>query len=179
MQSNDRNPLNEEERKREKASKADRFWNAFQMTENGKVKSTLLMYSFCMCIVFVAVYGGAFALLIDPLYVVTKSWPVAAGNLVTSLIPSIVGTLICCSTFWLFKERRTVPCAYLWACVLALACLVTMLILLWGETKAILLLLQFFGLFIACPVLIGGAVSLFLYRRWKKSRPPQGKNDHL
>ena len=41
---------------------ADKFWGAFQMTENGKVKSTLLLYSFCLSWVLLAVYGGCFAL---------------------------------------------------------------------------------------------------------------------
>ena len=44
-----RNPI-EEKAYNEKVTKAaESFWSAFQMTENGKVKSTLLLYSFCLC----------------------------------------------------------------------------------------------------------------------------------
>lgn len=166
----DQNPLRADEASRERSKKADRFWQAFLITENGKVKSSLLLNSFCLSFVFLAVYAAAYCFLVDPLYALTDALPVFVGNLVGAVVPAVVGTAICCLTFGLFKERRTVLCTYIWLLLFALACLITMVVLLWGETHATLLLLQFFALFIAGPVLLGGAASMLLYHRWQKSR---------
>ena len=174
MAMKDRNPLREDEVARERAQKADRFWQAFLITENGRVKSSLLLNSFCMSFVFIAVYAAAYILLVDPLYTLTKALPVFVGNLVGAVVPAVIGSVICCLTFYLFKERRTVPCTYIWLLLYALVCLVTMVILLWGENHAIALLLQFFALFTAGPILIGGAASAVLYSRWRKSRELRG-----
>ena len=62
------NPIQESQIDKKIDRAADSFWSAFQMMENGRVKSTLMLYSFCLCWVFAAVYGGAIALLIGPLH---------------------------------------------------------------------------------------------------------------
>ena len=170
MQAYDRNPI-EEQRKKECAEKVDKFWNAFQITENGKVKSTLLLNSFCMSVVVVAIYAVAFGLLLGPLETLTSGAPGWIGNLVGALVPAVVGSVVSLATFPLFKEKRTLPCTFLWILLFAVACLITMLILLWGETGAIVLLLQFYALFIPAPVCLGGAGALLLYRRWMMDHP--------
>ena len=43
MKSRDYERIRQEERERNIKKKADSFWNSFQMTEKGKVKSTLLL----------------------------------------------------------------------------------------------------------------------------------------
>ena len=40
------NPIKDEEWNQKVSKAADSFWSAFQMTENGRVKSTLLLNSF-------------------------------------------------------------------------------------------------------------------------------------
>ena len=52
--------LHRAEQEKARAQKADSFWNAFRLTENGHVKSTLLLNSFCLSILFLAVYFAAF-----------------------------------------------------------------------------------------------------------------------
>lgn len=61
--------------------------------------------------------------------------------------------------------------AYLWLAVLAIACLVAMLIILGGDAQAQMLFLQFFGLFVPAPILLGGGLSLWLYRRYQRHGP--------
>ena len=61
--------------------------------------------------------------------------------------------------------------AYLWTLVVSLVCLITMVILLRGESDAAMLFLQFFVLVIPAPGLLGGGLSLFLYNRYRKNRP--------
>ena len=51
--------LRRAEREKEQARRVESFWDAFRLTENGHVKSTLLLNSFCLSILFLAVYGAA------------------------------------------------------------------------------------------------------------------------
>ena len=48
------NPIRQKEIDERIGKFADKFWGAFQMTENGRVKSTILLYSFCLCWVLLA-----------------------------------------------------------------------------------------------------------------------------
>lgn len=166
------NPIKDEEWNQKVTKAADSFWSAFQMTENGKVKSTLLLNSFCLCAVLIALYAVLFVFLIDPLHALTEELSPLVDNLVGALVPAVIGAAVGSLTWPLFKEKRTLPMAYLWMLVLALACLITMLVLLRGESQATMLFLQFFVLFVPAPVLLGGGLSLFLYSRYLKRRPP-------
>ncbi len=56
------NPIQESQIDEKNSRAADSFWSAFQMMENGRVKSTLMLYSFRLCWVFAAVHGAAIAL---------------------------------------------------------------------------------------------------------------------
>ncbi len=164
--------LKREERARTNRKKADRFWQAFALTENGKVKSTLLLNSFCLCLVMMGVYFGAFALLVGPLHTLVGGGPIWWVNLVEALVPALAGALVCGLAGVVFREKRLLPAAYLWLLVLAAACFVTMLILLRDDRQSQLLFLHFFALFIPAPLLLGGGWSLLLYRRYQKRRPP-------
>ena len=92
------NPIQESQIEERIGRAADSFWSAFQMMENGRVKSTLMLYSFCLCWVFAAVYGAAIALLIGPLHMLMAGSPVFLENLVTALVPAVLGTAVCCLT---------------------------------------------------------------------------------
>ena len=76
------NPIENQEWNQKVTKAADSFWSAFQMTENGKVKSTLLLYSFCLCWVFIAIYVAAFFFLLDPLEALVSGAPKALVYLV-------------------------------------------------------------------------------------------------
>lgn len=162
--------LQTEEKARAREKKADRFWQAFRLTEHGRVKSTLLLNSFCLCVVFAAVYFAAFYYLVDVLHPLVSGKSVWIINLTEALIPAIAGTAVCCLSSLLFRDKRIVPMTYLWMLALSLACLVTMLLLLGGDHRAQLLFLQFFLLFVPAPVLLGGGVSLVLYSRHRKKK---------
>ncbi len=167
------NPIKEQEYNEKVTRAAESFWGAFQMTENGKVKSTLLLYSFCLCWVFLAVYGVLDFLLLGPLDMLTAGLPVFAANLIEGLVPSAVGAAICSLTWFLSRtEKRLLPAAYLWLFLLMLACLITLLIYSSGEQELQLLILQFFGMFVLPPLVLGGGSSIFLYYRYWKNKPP-------
>lgn len=165
------NPIKDEEWNRKVTKAADSFWSAFQMTENGKVKSTLVLYSFCLCCVFIAVYAASFVFLLDPLDALVSGAPKALVYLVESLVPSIIGTVLCMLTWPLFKEKRLMPASFTWMFLLAMACLIAMLILMRDEPEARNLFLIFFAQAVPAPILLGGGASAFLYSRYLKNPP--------
>ena len=163
------NPIKEEQWNQKVTKAADSFWSAFQMTENGKVKSTLLLYSFCLCWVYIAVYVVAFACLLDPLEAMCSGAPTAVVYLVEILVPTLVGTAACFLPWPLFKEKRLIPASYVWMFLLAVACLITMLVLMQNEPETRRLFLLFFLQAVPAPVLLGCALSACLYyRHWKR-----------
>ena len=166
------NPIQESQIEERIGRAADSFWSAFQMMENGRGKSTLMLYSFCLCWVFAAVYGAAIALLIGPLHMLMAGSPVFLENLVTALVPAVLGTAVCCLTWLLPGDKRKLPAAYLWLTLLMLACLIALLILLKGEQGAQILALQFFGMFVLVPLIMGDGMSILLFYRYWKHKPP-------
>ena len=145
--------LRRAKREKEQARRVESFWDAFRLTENGHVKSTLLLNSFCLSILFLAVYGAAFFLLTDPIHAWLALAPRAVENLVSALLPALIG------------HPQTVLAAYGWLLLLALASLVTMLLLLRGDHGASVLFLQLFGMMVPVPLLMGFGSSWWLLRR--------------
>lgn len=129
--------LQRAEREKARAQRADSFWNAFQLTENGHVKSTLLLNSFCLSIVFLAVYFAAFYLLADPIHALLSPAPLAVENLASALLPAAAGTAVCGLTHLLCRPQ-TVLASYLWLLALAAAILVVMLLMLHGVGSSVL-----------------------------------------
>lgn len=155
--------LHRAEQEKARAQKADSFWNAFRLTENGHVKSTLLLNSFCLSILFLAVYFAAFYLLTDPIHHLLSAAPRAVENLANALLPAAVGTAAC-ALAQLFCHPRTVLAAYLWLLVLALASLIAMLLMLRGQ-EGTSLFLSLYTMLVPAPLVLGIAVSLWLLRR--------------
>ena len=77
------------ERQKKRDERSKRFWSTFLFTENGKPKSGFLVYTFCLSIVFIALYILAFRFIIDLLAPLTASWPTFWGNLLGSLSVSV------------------------------------------------------------------------------------------
>ena len=154
-------PREREERQRERA---DRFWEAFRFTENGKPKSSLGIYTFSLSVLFAAVYAlcyeGGISLMTEPL----AGLPAWASNLIIALISSAAGTALCCLPHRFFRDRRLVFGGHLWLCGYAAAILIVMLALM-GFTEAFKSFLVFFGWTILLPVCAGTAVSAALFRR--------------
>ena len=160
----DRRQQTEKEREAKRQERAERFWDTFRFTENGKPKSSFGIYTFSLSIAFIAVYvlcyEGAIRILTDPLSQLTPF----LANLLIALLSSIAGTAICCLPHRFFQDKRLVFGGYLWLCVYAAAVLLIMAILM-GFSEGFVSFLVFFGWFIALPVVLGTAVSAWLFRR--------------
>lgn len=162
------------ERKEKWAKREKSFWKAFLFTEDGKPKSGLMVYTFCLSIVFVLLYIGAFNLIINWLSPVTAEWPVFAGNLVQSLAAGVVGVLVTLILHRIFSEKRLMLGTYLWLAGYILLVSVSMIFML-GDWEAFVAFLHFFAWFAAIPVALGLIVSYFLYRR--DYVPPKREED--
>ena len=162
------------ERKEKWAKREKSFWKAFLFTEDGKPKSGLMVYTFCLSIVFVLLYIGAFNLIINWLSPVTAEWPVFAGNLVQSLAAGVVGVLAALILHRIFSEKRLMLGTYLWLAGYILLVSVSMIFML-GEWEAFVAFLHFFAWFAAIPVALGLIVSYFLYRQ--DYVPPKREED--
>lgn len=151
---------------------ADSFWGAFQMTENGKVKSPLLLYSFCLCWVLLLIYCGCFALFSGPLDALLTGGglPVALVNLIEALTPAAAGTAAASLAWLLPGDKRLLPAAYIWLALLMLACLTALIVMMGWEDVG--LVLRFFGLFVLAPLALGLGSSILVYQRYRKKRPP-------
>lgn len=142
--------------------KLDRFWAALFLTPEGKPKSAVLLYSFCLSLVYLAVYGIAYYFLIDLIETAFAGSSVAMRNLLQSVVPGLAGTLVCCSLWFAIRDRRIVPAAYAWLCAFALAALVTMAILSDGEGFRIFL--YFFLMLVPAGLVSGAAFSFLMFR---------------
>lgn len=162
------------ERKEKWAKREKSFWKAFLFTEDGKPKSGLMVYTFCLSIVFVLLYIGAFNLIINWLSPVTAEWPVFAGNLVQSLAAGVVGVLAALILHRIFSEKRLMLGTYLWLAGYILLVSVSMIFML-GDWEAFVAFLHFFAWFAVIPVILGLIVSYFLYRR--DYVPPKREED--
>ena len=159
-----RDGLTEKERQAKRQERADSFWSAFQFTENGKPKSSLIVYTFSLSILYAAAYflcyEGAIRLLMRPL----AALPAWGANLIVALLASAAGAALCCFPHRFFRDKRIVFGGHLWLCGYALAVLVIMLIML-GFTEEFLSFLVFFAWFALPPVILGTAASALLFRR--------------
>lgn len=163
--------IDQAERERQKKARKEKwakreksFWKAFLFTEDGKPKSGLMVYTFCLSLVYVLLYVAAFNFSIEWLTPVTASWPALAGNLLQSLAAGGALALVSLVLHRLFADKRLMFGCHLWLACYALLVCVSMLFLL-GDREAFGAFLHFFFWFILLPVSLGLAVTFLLYRR--------------
>lgn len=154
----------QKERKEKWARREKSFWRAFLFTEDGKPKSGLMVYTFCMSLVFVLLYIGGFNLAIRYLTPLTASWPVFAGNLLQSLAVGAAGVLVSLVLHRIFSDKRLMFGCHLWLALYGVLVCVSMVFLL-GDREAFGAFLHFFLWFILIPVALGLAATCLLYRR--------------
>lgn len=145
------------------AEKKRTFWDMFTLVENGKIKSTFLLYAFALSFVFLAAYGLAFVLLIDPIeHLFSGASPLIAGVL-ECLIPSVVGTAVSLLCQKAARNKALAPAAFAFLAFAFLALGVLVFFALEpGEYRF------FFMLFIqlvVVPLAIGGGATGYIWHR--------------
>lgn len=155
--------------------KLDNFWSGLFLTPEGKPKSAMLLYSFCLCLLFFAVYLTLYLVFID----IIEGWLGGAPRLnqiVQAIVPALLGTVVCCALSFIPMDKRLVPVAYLWLVLFAVAVLIAMAIMLAGDGESFKI---FFALFAqtALPSLVFGVLlsELLYWRKRKKERDEEIK----
>lgn len=150
-------------------SRADRFWSIFLFTKDGKVKSPLIIYSFSMSFVLIAIYTVSYAFFIDPVHLLLLSSPAWLVALLESLIPALAGCALLCLLQKIIVNKLFIPAAYIWLLAYALFILAWMMLSLEnGDDREFFLAL--YARLVPAPVVIGGAGSWLLYLRKGKTR---------
>ena len=121
-----------------------RFWRTLFLTEDGRPKSTLLLYSFALSFVFLAIYAMAYVFLVAPIqsiflpssaemtaeelaeFAETHRSTVFWMNVLESVIPGLSGSVVCCGISLLIKERAIPAGAYIWLVVYVVVILIAM-----------------------------------------------------
>lgn len=162
--------------RKEKWRKRERsFWKTFLFTENGKPKSGLMIYTFCLSFVFLGVYIGAFYLVIEALTVPLSGLPPVLGNLIQSLLVGGVGAAISALLHLLLSDKRLAFGTHLWLALYTVAAGITLCLML-QEREAIWAMLTFALWFAVIPVAFGTLVTYLLYRRdYRPVQPAEEK----
>lgn len=159
------------ERQKRRDDRSKRFWSTFLFTENGKPKSGFLVYTFCLSIVFIALYLLAFSYLVDLLAPMTRSWPAFWGNLFGSLCVSVAVLLVGVLLHRLFSDKRLMLGTYLWLLLYIAAAVVYMAVYLRGD-GTMREFMSFALWFAIIPVVLGTILFFFLCRRDHHPAPP-------
>jgi len=157
-----------QEKKRTFREKMDRFWAVLFLTEEGRPKSALMLYSFCLSLLFFGIYAFAYGFLLDVLEKLFATYSVAVRNAFQAIVPGVAGSIVCSSLFFLFKDRRLVPATYIWLTLYALAALIGMLLVTAGEESRIFL--YFYAMLVPTGLISGDAAMFLLYRRYRRKQ---------
>lgn len=152
--------------------KVDAFCKALFLTEEGKPKSAVLLYSFCMALLFFFIYLAA-----DALFVALLKDVFTEANFLTTvveyLLPGTVAGIVCVCFCFLFREKKNiVSSAFIWLCAITLAAMITMLFL--CDPADGMFEYRFFLLIVVLPFLVflavGTAGTQVIVRKWRKRK---------
>jgi len=150
------------------------FLSAFSYTENGKPKSTLFLYTFCLSFVYIAVYVLALWAMIELLSKQLQSAGVdtALNNTIVSVAAGILASILCNIPHFLFKDKRMSFATYAWLAFYVVAAVIAMMII--QPSLSLLLILCWFAVI---PVTIGFIIALLLFRKDYKPEVQQEKKE--
>lgn len=139
------------------------FWKSFLLTEDGKPKSGLIIYTFCLMFVFLAIYVAAFWLVIDLLTDPLAAIPPVLGNLIQSVLVGVIASALSWLMHILLPDKRLAFGTHLWLGVLLAACIIYLCFYLktWDAISSMLIFALWFGII---PVGMGLTATYFLYR---------------
>jgi len=153
------------------------FWDIFRFTKNGRPQSAVIVMTFSYSMLFLAIDLISYFTLIDLMNALLSGGPTWLENLAESLVPAIVGAVICALPMLWVKEKRYVPMAYVWLACYAVALFAAMAITLHAEPEARGLFLRLYLMTVPAPILLGGGLAGWLYRWYRKKNPPLEEPD--
>ena len=148
--------------------KVDRLWATLFLTQEGKPKSAKLLYTFCLSLVFLLVYGLCYWFLIDILEQTFAAASTFIRNLLEAVLPGLAGSILCGTFFFVFKDKSYLPVIYTWILVFALAVLVSLLLL--TDRGSLGMMLGVYSSIVLTGLVSGSVFSWYMYIRWKRRR---------
>lgn len=153
------------------------FRDFFRFTKDGKMKSGTVAYSITFAALYLVVYGAAYYLLIDVLAPMTSGMPVWLSDVISALVPGILGTLVCLIPVFIVKNKKPAFLGYVWLAVFAFVFLIAMLILLRNDRDALLIFLRLFAVMVPVPLILGGCLSWYFWKKSEKVENALEEND--
>ena len=142
------------------------FWDMFTLIEDGKVKNTFLLYAFALSFVFLAAYGLAFALLIDPIEHLFAGVSHLLAGVLECIVPAAAGTALCLLCQKAARNKALAPAAFAFLGI-------TVFVI--GALTFAALEPQDYGMFLVMafqvcivPLAMGGACTGLVWRRHAK-----------
>lgn len=139
---------------------------ALFVTKEGKRKSTIALTCFFVAFLFIAVFAALYMLLTEPLYQYVSWGSDAADGALHCIIIGVLGTVICCSLFFL-RDKRIVPYSFAGLLGFMLLCCLLTLHLEASQRSVMLYVIMLYAL---APVAIGNVVSWTIYWSLKRRR---------
>ncbi len=152
------------------------------LTEDGRPKSTVLLYSFLLALLFLIVSFAAYSILIDVLENAFASASPGVRNAIETVVPGVLSGLVCPLVILAFREdkkKKLVVNAYVWLAVM-FAMMAVLAVFYCDMTEGFREWLFNYGAFMriwgwpnVVAILVGGWFAWFLY----KSRSGLRKED--
>jgi predicted secreted protein len=153
----------------ETEKKTNIFMEMASFTKGGKVKSAFLVYSFTAAILFGIFYFVFFMLFVDPidLFLQKFNLPVAWMNIFENWGPALLASVFCNGIYFLVKDKRIIPGAYIW--LLLLAFLSIVYVQFSYDAESLEAFWYFFFMLIPPPLVTGSIISGLIYARYLKN----------
>ena len=169
------------------SARLGRFWRTLFLTEDGRPKSTVLLYSFALSFLFLAIYAAAYAFLVGPLqslllpgYGQMTPEELAAfskanesrifwANVLESVLPGLAGSAVCCGISLLIKERAIPAGAYIWL-VVFLAVILIAMIFIARDAAVYRIFLYFILMYVPAGLLSGTIFTHHRYGVYRRAR---------
>ena len=152
--------------------KIDHICRVIFLTEEGKPKSTTLIYSFSLSLLFIVVLLVSYWLLLEPLEKAFEGNSVLLRNIMEYSVPALVGCLPCVALSFAFREKMNlVPAAFTWVTIIALIVIITMIFMVdstdWATEYG--LFMTILGIPMIVSAFIGTIASQIVYRNRKRA----------
>ena len=163
-----------QEEKGRLSRKIDQICRVIFLTEDGKPKSTTLIYSFSLSLVFGILLLLCYILLVDPIELGLADSPVWVRQVLEYLLPGLVGVALCVSLSFAFKKKEKmglVAAAFTWVDIITAIMIVTMMFIVdrtdWKTEYSLFMVIA--GIPMLVSAVLGTVASQLVYRRRKGS----------
>lgn len=150
----------------------DEWSRAIFLDENGRPKSSTFLYAFCMAVLYILVYFGAYALWYRLL---NRHESMVSGNwllnvLEVYLFPALVGSIPCVALMYAFKKKKEIPMVgfLIMTAMHIIVCIAFVFMCDWPDIWELYHpFLQMMGYQGFCCILCGALPAYLIFRKWK------------